>query len=49
MALLTEDRRATGIMGVLVVLAIDDGDGVAHVLQVLFQVGAVQGLSLIHI
>ena len=34
-------------LGVLVVLAIDDGDGVAHVLQVLFQVGAVQGHEVI--
>ena len=31
----------------LVVLAVHDGDGVAHVLQVLFQIGAVQGHEVI--
>ena len=34
-------------LGVLVVLAVHDGDGVAHVLQVLFQIGAVQGHEVI--
>ena len=45
-ALLQEGVDLLGL-GVLVVLAIDDGDGVAHVLQVLFQIGAVQGHKVI--
>lgn len=44
-ALLQEGVDLLGL-GVLVVLAIDDGDGVAHVLQVLFQVGAVRVMKL---
>ena len=45
-ALLQEGVDLLGL-GVLVVLAIDDGDGVAHILQVLFQIGAVQGHEVI--